>query len=387
MTAAAPAAPPVPPRPRPWSGLGTTLFVPLLSILLALIVGAVVIELSQLLTPGKAFNVWLPLEAYRAMLEGSLGSWNNIVNTLVVSTPLILGGLSVAFGFKAGLFNIGAQGQFLMGVLGAVTVGVALRDSAPIIAIPAALLGGVIGGAIWGFIPGVLKALSGAHEVVVTIMLNYVALSVLAAAVNGPLRVKAAPSAVTSTVGDAALPILFGRNGHTGIIIALIAVAVVSWVLYRTTFGFEVRTVGANPDAARYAGMRPRRLIVLTMSICGLLAGLAGAIELLGITHKTTASYATSVGFDSIAVALLGRSSPVGVLLSALLFGVMRAGAGQMQIQTGIPSELVDVLQATVLFFLVANVAIRRLLTRRDRSGEHPAAPTSEPFVNEAVTG
>ncbi len=381
--AATPAAPPE----RPWTGVGTALVVPLVSILLALVVGAVVIELSQLLTPGKGFNVWLPIEAYRAMLEGSLGSWNNIVNTLVVSTPLVLGGLSVAFGFKGGLFNIGAQGQFLMGVLGAVMVGVALRDTTPVIAIPGALIGGVVGGAIWGFIPGVLKAVSGAHEVVVTIMLNYVALSVLAAAVNGPLRVQAAPSAVTLTVGDAALPILFGRNGHTGIIIALIAVAIVGWLLYRTTFGFEVRTVGANPDAARYAGMRPRRIIVLTMSMCGMLAGLAGAIELLGITHKTTASYATSVGFDSIAVALLGRSSPIGVLLSALLFGLMRAGAGQMQIQTGIPSELVDVLQATVLFFLVANVVVKRLLVRRSRTGDTPNARPPDRYVNEAVTG
>ena len=384
MTAAAPARTPV---ARPWTGIGTTLAVPLVSILLALVVGAVIIELSQLLTPGGTFDVWLPLEAYRALLEGSLGSWNAIVNSLVVTTPLVLGGLSVAFGFKAGLFNIGAQGQFLMGVLGAVTVGVVLRDASPFVAIPAALVGGMIAGAFWGFIPGVLKATSGAHEVVTTIMLNYIALSVFAAVVNGPLRVKGAPSAVTTTVGNAALPILTGRNGHTGILIALIAVAVVSFVLYRTTFGFEVRTVGANPEAARYAGMRPRRLIVITMSICGLLAGLAGAGEILGITHKTTASYATSVGFDSIAVALLGRSSPVGVLFAALLFGIMRSGAGQMQIQTGIPPELVDVLQATILFFLVANVAIRRAVSgrrRRPRAGA-PGA-TGDRFVNERVT-
>ncbi len=208
-----------------------------------------------------------------------------------------------------------------------------------------------------------------------TIMLNYVALSVLAAAVNGPLRVKAAPSAVTSTVGDAALPILFGRNGHTGILIALIAVVVVSWVLYRTTFGFEVRTVGANPDAARYAGMRPRLLIVLTMSICGLLAGLAGAIELLGITHKTTASYATTVGFDAIAVALLGRVKPGGrAPVGAAVRGHARGRRPDAD-PGGHPVQLVDVLQATILFFLVANVAIRRLLARRDRHRRPPDVP------------
>jgi simple sugar transport system permease protein len=133
-----------------------------------------------------------------------------------------------------------------------------------------------------------------------------------------------------------------------------------SFILSRTTFGYEVKTVGANPDAARYAGMRPRRLIVIVMSICGSLAGLAGAIELLGIAHKTQTSYATSVGFDAIAIALLGRSSPVGVLLAALLFGGMRAGSSLMQIRAGIPAEIVDVLQATILLFLVANEVLRR---------------------------
>ncbi len=298
----------------------------------------------------------------------------------------MLGGLSVAFGFKAGLFNIGAQGQFLMGLLGAVWVGVALRDASPFIAIPAALLGGIAAGAFWGFIPGVLKAVSGAHEVVTTIMLNYIALSVLAWAVNGPLRVAAAPAAITPSVGNAALPILAGRNGHTGILIALVAVLVVGWVLYRTTFGFEVRTVGANPEAARYAGMRPRTIIVATMSICGLLAGLAGAIEMLGLSHKTTSSYATNVGFDAIAVALLGRSSPFGVLFAALLFGIMRSGAGLMQIKAGIPVELVDVLQATILFFLVANSVIRRWLRISDvRPGMSASEKITRVVANETL--
>ena len=270
-----------------------------------------------------------PDQGLRGSAEGALGSQNAIVNTLAVSAPLVLGGLSVAFGFRAGLFNIGAQGQFLMGVLGAVWVGVTFRDSPAPIAVTLAVLGGIAGGAIWGFIPGILKALSGAHEVVTTIMLNYVAGSVLAFVVNGPLRVPGAPSAMTEDVGQcgAAHP-LRPQRAHRHPDRAGCRCVVVSCVLFRTTFGFEIRTVGANPDAARYAGMRPRLLIVLTMMICGALAGLAGAGELLGIAHKTTSSYATSVGFDSIAIALLGRSSPLGVLLAALLFGAMRAGAG-----------------------------------------------------------
>ena len=344
--------------------------IPFFSILLALVVGALVILGSEVIIAGHEFDIGLPLRAYGALVQGSIGNENAIINSLVVSAPLVLGGLSVAFGFKAGLFNIGAQGQFLMGVLGSVWIGVTLRDAGPLVAIPAAVLGGAIGGALWGFIPGFLKAMSGAHEVVTTIMLNYVAASVLAGIVNGPLRVPAAPSAVTQTVGDASLPVLLGRNGHLGLLIALIAVPIIAWLLYRTTIGFEVRTVGANPDAARYAGMRPRLLVMLTMSICGLLAGLAGTGELLGVTHKTTSSFATTVGFDSIAVALLGRSNPVGVLLAALLFGAMRAGAGLMQVQARIPVELVDVLQATILLFLVANVVVRKLLRLRNAPPE-----------------
>jgi ABC-type uncharacterized transport system permease subunit len=384
-------SPPVssPPSPAPSERLRRLwwlIAVPLVSILLALVVGAVIILASELLVGSGTLELTLPLTAYAAMLQGSLGSWDAIVNTLVVTTPLVLGGLSVAFGFKAGLFNIGAQGQFLMGLLGAVWVGVALRDASPFIAVPAALLGGIAAGAFWGFIPGVLKAVSGAHEVVTTIMLNYIALSVLAWAVNGPLRVAAAPAAITPTVGNAALPILAGRNGHTGILIALVAVLVVGWVLYRTTFGFEVRTVGANPEAARYAGMRPRMIIVATMSICGLLAGLAGAIEMLGLSHKTTSSYATNVGFDAIAVALLGRSSPLGVLFAALLFGIMRSGAGLMQIKAGIPVELVDVLQATILFFLVANSVIRRWLRMSDvRPGMSASEKITRVVANETL--
>ncbi len=263
---------------------------------------------------------------------------------------------------------------------GAVWVGVMLRDASPPIAITFALLGGIAAGAFWGFIPGILKAISGAHEVVTTIMLNYVAAYVLAWVVSGPLRVPGAPASITLDVGNAALPILIGRNGHAGLLIALAAVGVMSFVLSRTTFGYEVKTVGANPEAARYAGMRPRRLIVLVMTICGALAGLAGAGDLLGLSHLTTSTYATSVGFDSIAIALLGRSTPVGVLLAALLFGGMRAGAIPMQLQTHIPTELIDVLQATILLFLVAQPVLRRIARR---GGLKPTIPSGETTITE----
>jgi general nucleoside transport system permease protein len=353
--------------PRLLRQVWAVMLLPLISILLALVVGALVILASQLVVPDKPFDLALPITAYLALFEGSLGGLDPLVNTIRSATPLILGGLAVGLAFKAGLFNIGAQGQFLLGALGSVTVGVALSDASPFIAIPLALAGGALAGAAWGFIPGFLKAVSGAHEVVTTIMLNYVAVATVAWAVSGPLDQPGSPSPITARVGNAALPILIGRNGHMGILLALAAAIIVSWLLFRTTKGFEIRTVGANPDAARYAGMQPRAILILTMSLAGMLAGLSGATVVLGVTHGMTASFGTTVGFDSIAVALLGRSSPMGIVFAALLFGAMRAGAPLMQIQTGnlIPSELVDVLQATILLFLVAHLVIRRLLRLR----------------------
>jgi general nucleoside transport system permease protein len=363
-------------------GLWSVSALPLGSILLAIIVGAIVIIASDLIVPGRGFDPVRPLSAYVALARGAFGSFDAIVNTRTSATPPVLGGLSVALAFRGGLFNIGGQGQFLMGALGAVAVGVAFRDASPFVAIPVALVAGMLAGAAWGFIPGLLKAVSGAHEVVTTIMLNYIAIGMVAAVVSGPLDQPGSPSPITDTVGNATLPIILGRQGHLGIVLALVAAAIVGYVLFRTTLGFEIRTVGANPDAARYAGMRPRALIILVMALAGLLAGAAGAVVVLGVTHLMTASFGTTVGFDSIAVALLGRTSPVGVVLAALLFGAMRAGAPLMQIQAGIPPELVDVLQATILLFLVASILVRRVLRLRGVRG-----PTVEPGTLTATYG
>jgi simple sugar transport system permease protein len=359
------------------------LALPLISIVLSVVVGSLVIILSQWLVAGE-LEPGLAFEAYAALISGSVGNFNSIVNTLVASTPLLLGGLSVGLAFKAGLFNIGAQGQFLMGALLAVIVGVWLRESSPIIAIPLSLIAGMIGGALWGFIPGLLKATSGAHEVVTTIMLNFVAIATLAAMVSGPLDVPGSPSPITLNVGNAAFPVILGRNGHAGLLLGPVMAVLYGWLLYRTTLGFEIRTAGANPEAARYAGMSPKRLIVLTMSLAGMLAGMAGAAELLGTTKHMTASYGTTVGFDAIAVALLGRTSPVGIILAALLFGAMRSGAAAMQIQAGVPAELVGVLQATILFFLVASPVIQRVFRLRGtKTGLDEAATITKTYGGE----
>src|SRR6187399_2065928 len=325
---------------------------PVISIVLSVLVGSLVIIFSEWLVTGK-LDPGLALKAYGALINGSVGSFNAIVNTLVAATPLILGGLSVGLAFKAGLFNIGAQGQFLMGALGAVIAGVALRESPALIAMPVALIVGMVFGAFWGFIPGFLKATSGAHEVVTTIMLNFIAIAILAATVSGPLNVIGSASPTTLPVDNASLPVILGRNGTIAIIYAPLMAVLYGFLLFRTTRGFEIRIAGASPDAARYAGMSPRNLIIWTMTVSGMLGGMAGATDLLGATHSMTTTYGTTVGFDAIAVALLGRTSPIGIVLAALLFGAMRSGAAAMQIQAGVPAELVGVLQATILFFLV----------------------------------
>jgi ABC-type uncharacterized transport system permease subunit len=351
--------------------------VPLAVIVGSVALGAVVILVSEPLIPGREFDPWLWVTAYQAMVEGAIGNpsewvaldFHSIVSTLVNSTPLLFGGLAVGFGFKAGLFNIGAQGQFLAGALGAVIVGVMLREAPAPVGIVSATVAGLVSGAAWGFVPGFLKAYSGAHEVVSTIMMNYVAIQLLAALVSGPLKVPRSPQAITFDVGNAAYPVILPPNGHLGIPLALIAAIGVWWLLYRTTWGFEVRATGANPDASRYAGMRPRLIIVATMTFSGALAGLAGSSVLLGVTKSMTSSFGTTVGFDSIAVALLARSHPLAIIPAALLFGAMRAGAGLMQIQAQIPAELVDVVQAVILLALVTSSVLRRLL-RAEGKGE-----------------
>jgi ABC-type uncharacterized transport system permease subunit len=361
------------------------LALPVISIVLSVLVGSLVIIFSEWLVNGQ-LQPGLAIDAYAALIEGSIGSTRAILNTLVATAPLLLGGLSVGLAFKAGLFNIGAQGQFLMGALGAVAVGAALRESPAVLGIPLSLAAGMALGAFWGFIPGVLKAVSGAHEVVTTIMLNFVALAVVAAAVNGPLTVQGSVSPITPDVGNASLPVIFGGNGHIGIIYAPLMAVLYGWLLYRTTRGFELRIAGASPDAARYAGMSPKRLIIWTMSVAGMLAGMAGATDLLGTTHQMASSYGTTVGFDSIAVALLGRTSPLGIVLAALLFGALRTGSGAMQIQAGVPAELVGVLQATLLFFLVASPVIKRLFRLKGvESGLEDATTFTSTYGGEAT--
>jgi ABC-type uncharacterized transport system permease subunit len=357
--------------------LGRQLLVTAVAVLLGLLVGAVLIIISGLIGPAQTLDLTLPITAYGAVLEGALGGTRQIGATLNAATPLIFTGLSVAFGFRAGLFNIGANGQLLVGGFCAALAGTIGGLPFPI-AVLVGIAGGALGGAAWGFIPGALKAWRGAHEVVTTIMLNstaYLLLNLLAS------QVFKDPGATfprtTNITVEAVLPIILPDTRlHAGIIIAVLTAIFIWFLLFKTTLGFEIRTVGANASAARYAGIRPAFITVLTMSIAGGLAGMGGAVEILGVTKHYPAEYIVNFGFDCIAVALLGRAHPIGVVGGAMLFGVMRAGAGSMQRATDIPVDIISIVQGVILLFVAAQIIIERVLpaVRNRRRGEPAAA-------------
>ncbi|HEV8490142.1 MAG TPA: ABC transporter permease [Candidatus Limnocylindrales bacterium] len=353
--------------------------VPILSIVLALVIGAIIIVLSPL-TTGKPIQPDLPIRAYLALLEGAFGTpvqwaddarrFNAIGDTLVKAAPLMFGGLAVGLAFKAGLFNIGVAGQFLVGAFAAALAGATFGYLDTNFAVPLAVTIGGLAGAAYGFIPGFLKARTGAHEVVTTIMLNAIALQLLAWALD-LVKVAGFSFPRTGDIVNATLPVLFGRNIHLGVLLGFLAIFVIRWLLDRTTLGFEIRTVGANPNAARYAGIRPVFIITLTMTLSGLLGGLAGAVQMLGVQGFYATGISAKVGFDSITVALLGRSSPLGIMFSALLFGVLRAGQNLMQLRTQnqVPIEVIDVIQALIILFLAADIIVRRVFRLRRAKG------------------
>jgi simple sugar transport system permease protein len=317
-----------------------------------------------------------PIDAYLALWEGAFGSQIAIVETLIKTTPFILAGLGIALAFRGGLFNIGVQGQLFMGSIFTVVVGYSIELPA-IIHIPVALLAGMVGGALWAAIPGWLKARQGAHEVITTIMMNFIAARIISwtLTANGPLRAPRTVVPETPKVFETArLPVLIADSRlHVGVIIALIAAVLVYWLLWRTVSGFEIRTVGANPSAARYAGINVEGNIVLTMVISGALAGLGGGIQVLGLPpYNFTTGFNVGLGFDSIAVAVLGGIHPFGVVISAFLFGAMDAGAGLMQIRTKVPIDIVTITQGLILAFVAADQIIRQLFRIRTEAEEGP---------------
>ncbi|HEV7666720.1 MAG TPA: ABC transporter permease [Chloroflexota bacterium] len=332
-----------------------SLGIPLLAVVTALALGAVII----LATGGDA------LRAYQGLWDGSLGKPSSISDTLVWATPYIFGGLAVALAFKAGLFNIGVEGQIALGSLASVYVGYGVQGIPFPFHMLLAVAAGTLAGALWGAIPGFLKARTGAHEVIVTIMLNYVAIQMTSFLVSGPMKDPnplIANAQTPKILTSARLPALLSDpiyRVHWGFVVAILAALAVWWLLKKSTLGFEIRTVGANPQAARYAGIAVGRTIVIAMALSGALAGLGASLEVVGLNFYHTAGFSVGYGFDSIAVALLGRSDPFGVLPSALLFGALRAGSSRMQFLSQIPIDIINVIQALVLIFVAAPALIR----------------------------
>jgi simple sugar transport system permease protein len=344
-----------------------SVLVPFYAILVALIVAGGVI-----LIVGSD-----PLEAYWALLRGMFGSTDRIAASLGRSTPFIGAALAVAFAFRAGLFNIGAEGQLLVGATTAAWVGTFswLADVPGPIAIPIIIIAGAIGGGIYGGIPGVLKARTGAHEVITTIMLNNIAVLIVRWLVNSQdpliLRDTSASVARTEQLPDSArLPEVIGTNPpvHLGLFLAVTLCTIVWFVLRRTTFGFEVKTVGTNPNAAKYAGMGVNRTIIVAMALSGGFAGLAGAGEITGTAGFLSPGVFVGIGFDAIAIALLARANPFAIILTSVLWGSMLSGAGLMQQDSGLSIDIVRVVQALVLLFVAADVIVRTIFRVRATS-------------------
>ena len=385
-----------------WSA--NTVTVTVLSIVLALVIGAVLIVVSDE-TVLKTFSYFtarpsdaidgswhLIASAYADLFKGAVfdpaafqawfngtGTWqaafNPISETLTYAAPLVFTGLSVALAFRGGLFNIGGQGQAVIGCILSAVVGFSF--GLPIVLnLIVALIAGALGGAAWGFIPGFLKARAGAHEVIITIMLNYTAtlfLSwlILQKGVQDPNRSDAISKTIKSTAELPSMPAPL--RVHLGIVLAVLATAGVAWLINRSSFGFELRAVGLNPPAARTAGMSVGRTYMLLMVVAGALAGLGGATQVLGTADKLTAQVAGNIGFDGLLVALLGRNRPWGTLFAAILYGGLRAGDNLMQSDLSISAELVSVIQALIVVFIAAPALVKAIFqlraARSDRLG------------------
>ena len=387
------------------------LVVPALAIVTALAIGGLVLFFTDqavyqaLAEEGilEALKVGLGdlATAYGALYEGALGNPAGILEalgqtlsgeglkpllralrgpsgTLVQSVPYIFAGLAVALGFRAGLFNIGVEGQIGVGWLAAVFVGYTITGLPAAIHLPLAIAAGAVMAGLWASIAGFLKARTGAHEVITTIMQNYIVYRFAEWLLCGPLEHTQGTCRTQEIAVSAYLPRFLDHpvTVHWGFVLALVAVAVTSWFLFKTTWGFGLRTVGANPDAARYGGMSVTKTFTMAMLLSGCLAGLAGAVQGLGITHNIALGFQAGYGFDAIALALLGKSNPVGVLGASLLFGMLRAGAARMQSVAGVPTEIVQIVQALVIVFIAAPAIIRALFRLRKPKEEEVEAVT-----------
>jgi simple sugar transport system permease protein len=329
---------------------------PLIALVLAAAVSSIVV-----LALGES-----PLHIGSVMFSGSVGSLRSVANTLEEATPLILTGLCVAFAMRCGLFNIGGEGQLVVGAFAASWVGVKLAGLDPVSHVFLCILAAGAAGAIWATIAGALKARFGAHEVINTIMLNYIAFILTNYLVNMPYFKKPGQIPQTEDVlATAMLPRLGFLYRYTrlnlGFVLAIGAVVLVFIILEKTKLGFEIRSVGLNPIASRASGISVVRNTVVAMAVAGFLAGLAGSERVLGVHKHFISPFPFGYGFAGIAVALLGRNKPLGVLAAAVFFGALASGGAQVDMETNVPRELITVIQAIVIIFVACEYLVRRL--------------------------
>src|SRR5574341_358431 len=333
--------------------------VPIASVILALVIGGIILWVS-------GAN---PLAAYAALYRGAFGDINALGRTLEKATPLILGGLAVAFAFKAQLFNIGGQGHLILAAIVPAAIGFGLSGLPFLIHMPLALLAGSLAGALYGAIAGALKTYTGAHEVITTIMLNYIASNITDFLADGPWKDTVGIVARTPPILEAAAIPRWGAIPIGFFIAAAMALAI--WfLLYRTTIGYEIRTVGLNQHAAHYAGVKVARTVILAMVISGLLAGMGGAIETQGVVGRFQPAFNVGLGFDGITIALLAKTHPLGVIPAAILVGAMQAGSSRMQFDAHVAAQIIDVVQALILFFVSADMIVRWIIRIRAEEGE-----------------
>ncbi|NRD78902.1 ABC transporter permease [Bacillus sp. BRMEA1] len=335
-----------------------SILTPIIALLLGIIVGTIIMLCT-------GYN---PVAAFTALWDGAFGSPYYFGEVVRQVTPYILAGLAVAFAFRVGLFNIGVEGQFLVGWLASVWVGLAFHLP-KFIHLPLAILASIVAGALWAYIPGLLKARFRVHEVIVTIMMNYTALYVCNSIIqnvitNGQERTPNIPDSASLASPFLQSLTQYSRL-HWGIFLAIICCFIMWFLLEKTTRGYELRAVGYNQDAAHYAGMSVNKNIILSMVISGAFAGLAGAMEGLGtFGYIAIKSSFTGVGFNGIAVALLGGNTAIGVFFAALLFGALEVGSLNMPLEAGVPNELVDIIIALIVFFVASSYIIRWFLER-----------------------
>lgn len=357
---------------RPWMTVLRRLGAPVVSALLAIAVGSVIIWASG----------YDPALAFRALFDGALGSPKAIGDTLLKATPLILTGLAVAYGFRAGLFNIGAEGQLFIGGLAATALGLSLAGTPWYVSIPLMLAASMLAGAGWALVPAVLKARVGAHEVITTMMFTYIGRYLVSYLVNGPMKEPGqipqtyalAPNAQLPKIASlfpervsGALPFLDLGRAHMGVVVALVAAVIVWLLLKHTTLGYENRAVGFNRWAAENAGISVAWTTVKALCISGALAGLAGATEVMGVHYRLFDQFSSGFGFTGIAVALLAKNHPLGVIVAALLFGALAAGAATMQFVAKVPQDIISIIQALVIFFVAAEEIVMWFVRRRQK--------------------